>query len=77
MADLYAEGVHYKPKQTPTVGELMDLLSQFDRDLPVAYTWEGQVLPVDLGSIQLEVGGKNLAGPVVLLDAETDQSDYD
>ena len=56
---------------TATVGELIAKLSEFPQEMGVAYTWEGQVLPVVLEKIEVMEDTDKVCGPVLLLDAET------
>lgn len=57
--------------QTVTVGELIECLQSFPSDMPVAYTWESQVTPVEIERIQVMPDTDKVHGPVLLLDAET------
>tara|TARA_R110002096_G_scaffold66682_2_gene162162 strand:- start:1652 stop:1855 length:204 start_codon:yes stop_codon:yes gene_type:complete len=56
---------------TVTVGELVERLRSHPQDMPVAYTWEGQILPVKLDEIEVMQGTRFVHGSVLLLDAET------
>jgi len=58
-------------QQTVTVAELIAKLSEYPPDMAVAYTWEGQVLPVVLKEIEVMTESKSVCCPVLLLDAET------
>ena len=66
------------PGQTSTctalelIQHLHSLISVHGGDLLVAFTWEGQILPVVRERIILDTLGKNREGKtVILLDAET------
>jgi len=58
--------------RTVTVDELINHLQKFDKHMPVAYTWEGQILPVRLDCIEIESEFRgNFPDTMVILDAET------
>lgn len=58
--------------RTVTVDELINHLQQFDKNLPVAYTWDNQVLPVRLDRIEIEsLDLEEFPRDLVVLDAET------
>jgi len=61
----------WEHSETVTVGELIKKLSEYPTDMAVAYTWEGQVLPVVLSEIEVMEETDRVFGPVLLLDAET------
>ena len=53
---------------TVTVGELIDKLSEFPQDMPVAYFWDYVMVdPVDLDGIKVKHESENLITPVLLL----------
>ena len=56
--------------ETLTVKELIEVLSTFPADMPVAYTWEGQITPVEKDAITVLNSSKHVTTPVLLLDAE-------
>lgn len=43
--------------KTTTVGEMIDLLRQFDESLPVLATWEGTYCPIDSSILAVEPHG--------------------
>jgi hypothetical protein len=43
-------------KQVLTVGELLDALSRFPRDMPVLAEWEGQYMPLGARMITVPYG---------------------
>ncbi len=55
---------------TVTVGELVAALSEMPQGLPIAYTWECQITPVDLSRIAV-MENEYLCEATVILDAET------
>lgn len=58
--------------RTITFDELINHLQQFDKHTPVAYTWEGQLLPVRLDCIKIGPGfPTHFPKLMVVLDAET------
>jgi hypothetical protein len=61
----------WKDSNTVTVAELIAKLSEYPPDMAVAYTWEGQVLPVVLEELEVMDETDRVFGPVLLLDAET------
>jgi hypothetical protein len=68
MPKLYKDWPNSK---TITVAELIAELSKYRQDMPVAYTWEGQVLPVVLEEIEVMTKSESVCCPVLLLDADT------
>lgn len=61
----------WKDSSTATVGELIAKLSKYPQDMAVAYTWEGQILPVVLEEISVMGETSKVYGPIVLMNAET------
>lgn len=57
--------------QTATVAELIAKLAEYPPDMAVAYTWEGQITPVDFSEIEVMQETDQVFGPVLLLNAET------
>jgi len=60
-----------KDSNTITVGELIQCLQNFPPGMSVAFTWEGQVLPVLPERFEIMPDTDRVCGPVLLLDAET------
>ncbi len=60
----------WENSHTVTVGQLIAKLAEYPPDMPVAYTWEGQTLPVRLDAIEIVPDSKHVFGPVLLLDAD-------
>lgn len=60
----------WRDSNTVTVQELINELLKYDGSMAVAYTWEGQVLPVVLDKIEVMEETSRVFGPVLLLDAE-------
>lgn len=60
-----------KDSDTVSVAQLIAKLSEYPPDMAVAYTWEGQVLPVVLEELEVMEETDRVFGPVLLLDAET------
>ena len=56
--------------ETLTIKELIEVLSTFPPDMAVAYTWEGQITPVEKDAITVLNLSKHVTTPVLLLDAE-------
>jgi hypothetical protein len=56
---------------TVTVAELIEKLKEYPAEMPVAYTWEGQVNPIDFSTFEVMEETNKVFGPVLLLDAET------
>lgn len=54
---------------TVTVGDLIAKLAEFPTEMPACFTWEGQVIAVDLDKIS-KSSKENLFQPIVLIDAE-------
>ncbi len=54
-----------------TVAELIKKLSEYPQDMAIAYTWEGQILPVVLEEIAVMGETNKVYGPLVLMDAGT------
>ena len=61
----------WQDSNTITVAELIRKLSEYPQDMAIAYTWEGQILPVVLDEIEVMQESSKVYGPVVLLNAET------
>lgn len=61
----------WKDSTTVTVGELIAKLSEYPSEMAIAYTWEGQVLPVVLDEMEVVQETSRVHGPVLLLNAET------
>jgi hypothetical protein len=61
----------WQDSTTVTVAELIRKLSEYPQDMAIAYTWEGQVLPVLLEEIEVMQETSKVYGPVVLMNAET------
>lgn len=61
----------WEDSNTVTVGELIRKLSEYPKEMAIAYTWEGQILPVVLAEIEVMQETKKVHGPVILLNAET------
>ena len=67
MVNLYKKGC----VETITVGELVEYLQTFPDKMRVAYTWEGQILPVVLDKNEVVQETAEFYGPLLLLEAET------
>ena len=61
----------WSESNTATVSELIQKLSEYPPDMPIAYTWEGQVVPVVIDEINVMEETDKVHGPVVLMNAET------
>jgi len=61
----------WQDSTTTTVGELIRKLSEYPQDMAIAYTWEGQILPVVLEEIEVMQETNKVYGPIVLMNAET------
>ena len=61
----------WQDSNTLRVAELIRKLSEYPQGMAIAYTWEGQILPVVLDEIEVMQESSKVYGPVVLLNAET------
>lgn len=57
--------------ETATVAELIEALQKYPPEMLVAYTWEGQIVPVVVENVEIFQETESINGPVLLLDAET------
>jgi len=62
---------HFPEKATVTNGELIEKLQNYPLDILVAYSWEGCVVPVVLGEMEVMEETDFVHGPVLVLDADT------
>lgn len=57
--------------ETATVADLIAALQKYPPEMLVAYTWEGQIVPVVVENVEIFQETESINGPVLLLDAET------